>query len=214
MTERGCARFYWLCSARAHDGDYSSKPVPRPPSKLRRSPVEHRSQFSLRGAPGRRKSTVYTPPYLVGKCSRTAVQRLAWAALASFPLLRLSWYENSSDKKSRVLGSTRLVHDARSDASNSFDCRNQVYRHYVSLHHRPRQRQLSTSEVIPDAPFSAVLCQIFLGFDYTIRPSNGTHCTNGDGTSVSLLDGIARTEVGSGTCRHRHEDEHPKHLEK
>lgn len=40
--------------------------------------------------------------------------------------------------------------------------------------------------------------QIQLGFDYTIRPSSGSSCTGGDGTSVSLVDGIARTEVGSG----------------
>lgn len=40
--------------------------------------------------------------------------------------------------------------------------------------------------------------QVQLGFAYTIRPSSGYRCTDGDGTSVSLLDGIARTEVGSG----------------
>lgn len=39
--------------------------------------------------------------------------------------------------------------------------------------------------------------QVQLGFDFTIRPSSSSNCTDGDGTSVSLLDGIARTEVGS-----------------
>lgn len=42
-----------------------------------------------------------------------------------------------------------------------------------------------------------------LQLDYAIRPPNGTHCKTGDGASVSLLGGIARTE-GSGTFSNGH----------
>eukprot|EP00752_Nemacystus_decipiens_P006052 g5462.t2 len=38
---------------------------------------------------------------------------------------------------------------------------------------------------------------VFLGFDYTIRPASDANCTGDDGTSVDLLDGIARTEIGA-----------------
>lgn len=45
--------------------------------------------------------------------------------------------------------------------------------------------------------------QITLGFHYTIRPSSFSNCTDGDGTSLSLLGGVVRTEVGIYTTNVR-----------
>ncbi|CAM9110513.1 unnamed protein product [Ectocarpus fasciculatus] len=44
---------------------------------------------------------------------------------------------------------------------------------------------------------SSSILTVELGFDYTIRPSSDLNCTDGDGTSISLLEGIARTEIGA-----------------
>ncbi|CAN0410705.1 unnamed protein product, partial [Ectocarpus sp. 12 AP-2014] len=44
---------------------------------------------------------------------------------------------------------------------------------------------------------SSSILTVELGFDYTIRPSSDSNCTDGDGTSIFLLDEIARTEIGA-----------------
>lgn len=49
--------------------------------------------------------------------------------------------------------------------------------------------------------FLSVPLQISLGLDYKIRTASNASCTGGDGTSVYVLGGIARTEVRSGAVR-------------
>eukprot|EP00752_Nemacystus_decipiens_P006064 g5472.t1 len=44
---------------------------------------------------------------------------------------------------------------------------------------------------------SSSILTVQLGRAYTIRPSSGSNCTDGDNTSVFLLEGIARTEIGA-----------------
>ena len=73
--------------------------------------------------------------------------------------------------------------------------RNQKGENLVTLQITPLSFKVS-----PSKPPLFVWCpypQIYLGFAYTIRPASDANCTGGDGTSVFLLGGIARTEVRS-----------------